>query len=61
MDFLGIPKAVPPIKSESFAICTLEKLGTKLHKSQIVACYRLRKSERTIVEFLSRKKAKIML
>ena len=61
MDFLGIPKAVPPIKLESFAIYTLEELGIKLHKSQIVVCYRLGKSLRIIVEFLNRKNAKIML
>ena len=56
--FSGIPNTVPPKVLESFVIHALEKNNINLNKSQIVACHRLGKSEKTIVKFLNRKKAK---
>ena len=35
-------------------IHALEEIGIKLNKSQIVACHRLGKSERTIAKFLNK-------
>ena len=60
-NFSGIPNTVSPKELESFDIHGLEKIGIKLNKSQIGACHRLGKSERTIVKFLKRKDAENIL
>ena len=54
LDFSGIPNIVPPKELESFVTHALEEIGIKLNKSQIVACHRLGKSERTIAKFLNK-------
>ena len=58
MYFSGIPNTAPPKVLERFVIHALEEIEIKLNKSQIIARHRLGKSEKTIVKFLNRKKAK---
>lgn len=52
---------MPPEELKSFIIHALEEIGIKLSKSQIVACHKLGKSERTIIKFLNRKSAENIL
>ena len=55
--FSGIPTSVKSKDLENFIPCLLQEIGIDLDKSQIVACYRLGKTDRTIVKFLNRKDA----
>ena len=55
--FSGIPTSVKSKDLENFIPCLLQEIGIDLDKSRIVACYRLGKTDRTIVKFLNRKDA----
>ena len=57
LDFSGIPGSVAPKDLESFILRLFQKIGIDLDESQIVACHRLGKTDRTIVKFLNRKDA----
>ena len=57
LDFSSIPNSVAPKDLENLILRLLQEIGINLDKSRIVACHRLRKTNRTIVKFLNRKDA----
>ena len=54
MDFSDILSSVEPEELETFVLRLLQEIDVDLDKSQIVACHRLGKKDRTIVKFLNR-------
>ena len=54
LDFSGMLSSVAPKDLENFVQRLLQEIDVDLDKSQIVACHRLGKKDRTIVKFLNR-------
>ena len=57
MDFSGIPSSVASKDLENFILRLFQKIGVDLDELRIVACHRLGKTDRTIVNFLNREDA----
>ena len=57
MDFSGIPSSVASKDLENFILRLFQEIGVDLDELRIVACHRLGKTDRTIVNFLNREDA----
>ena len=57
MNFSGIPSSVASKDLENFILCLFQEIGVDLDELRIVACHRLGKTDRTIVNFLNREDA----
>ena len=57
LDLSGIPSSVSPKDLENFVLRLSQEIGVDLDNSQVVACHRLGKTDRTIFKFLNRKVA----